>query len=264
MITENLSSLTIHKLKQEQYDRELAAGRIDENALYLTPYEEVTDEQITAAVNAYLEENPVEIDIPTTLPNPHKLTFTGAVSAEYDGSEAVEVNIPAGGGGGAKTSGWVLINDTFVSAADKVSKLEFTTDADGNPFAYDELLLRTTRANNEGFGATTACAASLEINKYSKEYGAGYGFKFDIVGYFPTGWGDKGIYINPIRAAAGSVARYVGWDVLATVIPSNTISAIHSQSSNGEVDKLTDFSIATNNAENYMCGRFILYGRNRT
>jgi len=37
LITENLSTLKIHKLTQEQYDRELAAGRIDENALYLTP-----------------------------------------------------------------------------------------------------------------------------------------------------------------------------------------------------------------------------------
>ena len=40
MITENLSTLKIHKLTQEQYERELAAGRIDENALYLTPNEE--------------------------------------------------------------------------------------------------------------------------------------------------------------------------------------------------------------------------------
>lgn len=39
MITENLSTLKIHKLTQEQYDRELAAGRIDANALYLTPDE---------------------------------------------------------------------------------------------------------------------------------------------------------------------------------------------------------------------------------
>lgn len=39
MITENLSTLKIHKLTKEQYERELAAGRIDENALYLTPDE---------------------------------------------------------------------------------------------------------------------------------------------------------------------------------------------------------------------------------
>ena len=41
MITENLSTLKIHKLTQEQYDREFAAGRIDENALYLTPDEDI-------------------------------------------------------------------------------------------------------------------------------------------------------------------------------------------------------------------------------
>lgn len=37
MITENLTVLKIHKLSQAQYDRELAAGNIDETALYLTP-----------------------------------------------------------------------------------------------------------------------------------------------------------------------------------------------------------------------------------
>lgn len=45
MITENLSTLKIHNLTKEQYERELAAGRIDENALYLTPYEEQVQEQ---------------------------------------------------------------------------------------------------------------------------------------------------------------------------------------------------------------------------
>lgn len=42
MFTENLSTLKINKLTQEQYDRELNAGNIDENALYLTPEEEIT------------------------------------------------------------------------------------------------------------------------------------------------------------------------------------------------------------------------------
>lgn len=35
----NLSTLKIHKLTKEQYERELEAGRIDEDALYLTPDE---------------------------------------------------------------------------------------------------------------------------------------------------------------------------------------------------------------------------------
>lgn len=41
MNTENLSTLKIHKLTQAQYDRELEAGNIDANALYLTPEEEI-------------------------------------------------------------------------------------------------------------------------------------------------------------------------------------------------------------------------------
>lgn len=48
MITENLSTLKIHRLTQEQYERELEAGNIDENALYLTPDESLdTVELIT-------------------------------------------------------------------------------------------------------------------------------------------------------------------------------------------------------------------------
>lgn len=54
MIIENVPTLKIHKLTQEQYDRELAAGNLDENALYLTPDDgdsntfgdEITEEEI--------------------------------------------------------------------------------------------------------------------------------------------------------------------------------------------------------------------------
>lgn len=38
------------------------------------------------------------------LPNPYALIFGGAVSATYDGTQAVTVNIPAGGGSGGVTS----------------------------------------------------------------------------------------------------------------------------------------------------------------
>ena len=48
MITENISTLKIHKLTQEQYDRELAAGNIDENALYLTPNENIDAVDLTS------------------------------------------------------------------------------------------------------------------------------------------------------------------------------------------------------------------------
>lgn len=37
-------------------------------------------------------------DIPKKLPNPQKIIFTGAVTAEYDGSSQQTINIPTGGG----------------------------------------------------------------------------------------------------------------------------------------------------------------------
>lgn len=50
MTTENLSTLKIHKLTKQQYQREVDAGRIDANALYLTPdeIEVISDDEIIA------------------------------------------------------------------------------------------------------------------------------------------------------------------------------------------------------------------------
>ena len=56
-------------------------------------------------------------DIPDKLPNPQKLIFTGAVTAEYDGSGAVTVTIPEGSGG----SGTVRIEK---ESTDTVVELE--------------------------------------------------------------------------------------------------------------------------------------------
>lgn len=57
MITENLSTLKINKLTQAQYDRELEAGNIDANALYLTPDESVdlTTDQTISGVKTFSE-----------------------------------------------------------------------------------------------------------------------------------------------------------------------------------------------------------------
>lgn len=46
MKTENLSTLKIHQLSEEQYKREKEAGRLDESALYLTPDEGLNTEHL--------------------------------------------------------------------------------------------------------------------------------------------------------------------------------------------------------------------------
>lgn len=89
MITENLSTLKIHKLTQAQYDRELANGTLDDNALYLTPDEEidlsgyVTTEQLDTKAD---KEQVLEIKdtADTTAEIVNKM-----VAANYYGDEGV-------------------------------------------------------------------------------------------------------------------------------------------------------------------------------
>lgn len=58
-------------------------------------------------------------EMPEALPNHNALTFTGAVTGTYDGSEALTVNIPAGGGGtgGGSSGTWELIGEATSDGA---------------------------------------------------------------------------------------------------------------------------------------------------
>lgn len=67
--------------------------------------------------------------VPNALPNPNKLTFTGAVEAEYDGSEAVSVEIPAGGGADLSLG----VTGAAVGQAVKITAV----DENGKPTAWE-------------------------------------------------------------------------------------------------------------------------------
>ena len=70
-------------------------------------------------------------DIPTALPNPNALTFTGAVNATYDGSAAVSVEIPIGGSGGTDIS--LGLTSAAVGQTIKVKAI----DDSGKPTAWE-------------------------------------------------------------------------------------------------------------------------------
>ena len=87
-------------------------------------------------------------DIPEKLPNPQKIIFTGAVTAEYDGSSQQTINIPTGGGSGSYTL--PIMSSAQLGGGKAVSK----TDEDV-PVAVDPLtgqLFVPTYPENTGGG----------------------------------------------------------------------------------------------------------------
>lgn len=125
MITENLSTLKINKLTQEQYDRELAAGRIDENALYLTP------DEASSALTSHTSNKS----------NPHGVTKAqvglGNVDNTADANKSVNYANSAGSASTATTAGnvtgTVAIANGGTGAADRINAIKNMTFIGMNP-----------------------------------------------------------------------------------------------------------------------------------
>lgn len=75
----------------------------------------VSNKPLSAAQGVALKALIDAITVPDALPNPHPLTFTGAVTGSYDGSEPLTVEIPSGGSGGSDA--WNLIDHFTVADA---------------------------------------------------------------------------------------------------------------------------------------------------
>ena len=73
---------------------------------------------ILNAIKYLLTDYPKKKDIPTKLPNPNPLTFTGAVTGIYDGSEALTVEISSGGGG----AGAMVVTFTYTRTSFSADK----------------------------------------------------------------------------------------------------------------------------------------------
>lgn len=75
------------------------------------------------AIKYLLTDYPKKKDIPTKLPNPNPLTFTGAVTGSYDGSEALTVEISSGGGGAGAMVVTFTLDSTGLSADKTVEEV---------------------------------------------------------------------------------------------------------------------------------------------
>ena len=79
----------------------------------------VTNKPLSAAQGVALKAMIDAITIPTALPNPNAMTFTGAVSGSYDGSAPLEVEIPSVGGGLTVTNTAAVGQTVRITAVDE-------------------------------------------------------------------------------------------------------------------------------------------------
>lgn len=91
-------------------------------------------------------------EVPEKLPNPNALTFTGAVTGTYDGSEPLSVEIPNGGAEGGEEDLPVL--QSFTIEGDKTKTIEFTDLAYLTEF---ELVLRWKWSSVSGNSTVWVC-----------------------------------------------------------------------------------------------------------
>ena len=95
----------------------------------------VSNKPLSAAQGVALKALIDGITIPEKLPNPQKLTFGGAVTAEYDGSAPLSVEIPSGGG----VDSWELVNS--VTTSEEVTTVEISTNSNGETFSHENILV---------------------------------------------------------------------------------------------------------------------------
>ena len=95
----------------------------------------VSNKPLSAAQGVALKALIDGITIPEKLPNPQKLTFAGAVTAEYDGSAPLSVEIPSGGG----VDSWELVNS--VTTSEEVTTVEISTNSNGETFSHENILV---------------------------------------------------------------------------------------------------------------------------
>lgn len=108
------------------------------------------------------KELALKSQIPKQLPNPNALTFTGAVTGTYDGSKAVEINIPEGGSGSDIDAITNLYADAMgiLQATYSKSGLKPVKDVDG-----DSVKIPETLPNPKALTFTGAVSAAYDGSK---------------------------------------------------------------------------------------------------
>ena len=144
------------------------------------------------------------VEVPEGGGSNQPLTFTGAVNATYDGSEAVTVEIPTGGGGGVMT----LLGTYVLTPSDKKITLNMASYDYKNFFVKYTMPVKT--ASTTDFYVKNAANIGQKLIQITNPFW-GYGYYNIIDGvlygetYVDTGYGaisDK--YVNGLVRNSGA------------------------------------------------------------
>ena len=122
-----------------------------------------SNKPLSAAQGVALKALIDAISIPTQLPNPNALTFTGAATGSYDGSAPLSVEIPGGGSG---NNDWELLAD--VTLTEDVATIAITQTPSGEAFSVRELVIIGTPIS-DGTNKTVQFAPYATEIKYGVE-----------------------------------------------------------------------------------------------
>lgn len=156
IVPENVSAFTNdaeYVKKSELPSTPTKVSELENDAGYLTEHQ---------SLEGYAKTE----DIPTELKNPNKLILTGAVEAEYDGSEEINIEIPSGG------SDWTLLTSGELDLSTRQVGFHLS-EYDAKEFMFIAKVPKTTTATTIYVQSGTGNILSRSNNNYA----------FNIVGH---------------------------------------------------------------------------------
>jgi hypothetical protein len=155
----------------------------------------------------------VEAIIPKKLPSPHKLTFTGAANAEYDGSEDVEVEIPVEKATKIITFFDFTAENDIVIASNDTDDISFGDAViSGRHFFYktpEGKQLKAKRIYGYVYSPSKVTGTTMQFSAYYKDgdpnvwhFGDYIGANCGIVSLCPATWsiGDGQYHVFEVRS----------------------------------------------------------------
>ena len=152
-------------------------------------------------VSQYNYDIAKKTEIPTALPTPNALTFSGGATGTFDGSEPLSINIPTGGGGGSEE--WEFIEEHIVTAEEESANSVAYFFQNGRKYRKIYALI-----DESAIEGTTY--SSLRMGASSNRYGYPYQSLFNTTPIFKTNHKFKSFLLEILNTSDGFCSYVAG------------------------------------------------------